>query len=119
MAIDGIYAAFVTGSVSQGVLFLVFQNGVITGADFGGVMYDGSYIPNMEGDRARLKMTAKVPPGIITIQGKQSSEFGEQFSIECTVPVAGDVPYFRVETPNGPVNVRLQKLRGFGTSGQQ
>jgi hypothetical protein len=117
MEIEGLYAAFITGTNSQGLIFLVMQNGIITGADFGGVMYGGSYIPSMEGDHAILKMTAKVPPGIMTVQGKLSPENGEEFSVECTVPLRSEIPYFRVETPNGPVNVRLQKLRGFGTAG--
>ena len=113
MDADGIYAAFVTGLASQGLLVLVLKDGIVTGADFAGVMLDGTYTVNDGGTHATLKLIGKSPPGIMTIQGKVIPEGGETNHIETVVALTGDVPFFRIETPNGPVNVRVQKLRGF------
>jgi hypothetical protein len=113
MDADGIYAAFVTGLVSHGLLVLVLRDGIVTGADFAGVILDGTYTVNDDRTYATLNLIGNSPAGIMTIQGKIIPKGGEINHIEAVIPLTGDVPFFRIETPNGPVNVRLQKLRGF------
>lgn len=108
---EGIYAAFVTGVVSQGLIILVLKDGIVMGADFSGVTLDGTYTVSADGSHAALKLTGKSPAGITTIQGRIIPEGGETNQIETVVPLTDDAPFFRIETPNGPVNVRLQKLR--------
>lgn len=110
---DGLYAAFLTGMAGNGVVFLVLQNGVVTGADFTGVTLDGTYVPNEGGKSVTLKLISRSPPGITTIQGAVISAQGQTNEMAFVAPLGEDTPFFSIDTPNGPVNVRLQKLRSF------
>lgn len=113
---EGFYAAYMTASEGQGFVMLIFANGAIVGVDLGGVLFDGSYSVG-EDERLTGNVTVQVPPGLMVIQGASAGPSGLTY----TVPVAFGVDslsleYIRLETPLGPVNLKLQKLRGLGVA---
>jgi hypothetical protein len=56
--LDGIYSITFRGRADWG---MGIQRGVVTGADVGGVLYDGRYVEN--GPDLQLDLTLTVPPG--------------------------------------------------------
>ncbi len=111
--IDGIYSAYLTGSVGQGLALLVFRNGQITGADAMGVVFDGHYA-NLDDDTLSIKLTTKSPAHISLIQGGITGPEGEANELGFTVPRNFDtLEYIRIETKRGPINAKLVKLRGL------
>ena len=59
---EGIYAIYFTGRVGSGSGLLLLKNGVISGADIAGGIYDGSYtLEGMGALNANVRLT--LPPG--------------------------------------------------------
>ena len=112
-SIDGFYTAFVTGSHGQAIVLFVFRGGLAVGADMGGCIYDGTYVKAEDSQSITLSLTVKQPGGITTVQGETLPSEGRQFDIQFSVPLDTVLPYFRVDTPHGSVNARLQKIRGL------
>lgn len=113
--IDGIYSITFRGAADWGIGLLHLQGGLITGADAGGIKYDGSY--TISGESVAFHLQMKVPPGATLVQGTPAR------SMEYTVPVHAVIPRrafktgepVRVELPPGPVNVIFLLLRSFGS----
>jgi hypothetical protein len=109
-SINGFYAAYLTGNVSQGFAMLVFRNGKIVGVDVGGVKYDGIY--NDTGNGFAVELNVLVPPNTSLVQGVTSGPHGDKSSLEFQLPVDFlEQPFIRVSTKHGPVNAKLTKLR--------
>lgn len=109
---DGIYVGYFTGTGGNGVGMFVLREGVLTGADAMGTLYDGKYLLTAEGYSFRARV--KLQPNIRTVQGTNTGEDG--FSYDATFDLPRDPesqPFFALTTPLGPVNVKLQKLRGI------
>jgi hypothetical protein len=110
---NGIYSITFRGAADWGMGLLVFLNGVVTGADSGGVTYDGRYTNEAGFTNAQITMT--VPPGAVLVQGSRAQPTTYQ------VPFAARVPHESVrlgtpillELPPGPVNVIFKKLRAL------
>jgi hypothetical protein len=113
MAIDGIYAAYMTGTGGQGFGMFVFQGGVLSGADPLGVKFDGTYKSSDDGKiSGTIKVT--VPPEGTVVQGV--SVGSSPLTYEVPLLLESDLQamgVFRLDTPLGPVNVKLEKLRGL------
>lgn len=113
MSIDGIYAAYMTGTDGQGFGLFVFHAGILSGADPLGVKFDGTYEPINDGKIAgTVKVT--VPPEATVVQGV--SVGSSPLSYEVPLLLGADLEamgVFRLDTPLGPVNVKLEKLRGL------
>lgn len=108
---NGIYAGYFTGKVGSGFAMFVLKDGVLTGADVTGVLFDGEY---KAADTKAVTgiLHAKIPPGTTTIQGVTAGERGLNYSAPFSLPANFESePYVTVETPLGTVNVRLVKLR--------
>lgn len=111
--VDGFYVAFVTGTGGQGIALFVFRDGVVVGSDMAGVKYDGSY--RLIDGGLGLEVTARVraPGGVNLVQGRVTPPEGYSYSLTIRVPLGEESSFFRVETPLGPVNAKLVKLRGL------
>jgi hypothetical protein len=86
-------------------------DGVIAGADQGGLLYDGILEEKENGSLEGL-VSFLVPAGVQLISGMKTTE-----AQKLTVPVSL-APGFddgwkvtRIETPAGPINARFERLR--------
>lgn len=111
MSLDGFYAGYMTAAGGSGVALFILKDGILVGADMGGVQFDGSYSPGMDGDFTGT-VTVKVPAGVTVIQGVTAPPAGLRYEVALRLP--GDFatePFIEITTPLGKVNARLQKLR--------
>lgn len=113
MNIDGFYAGYMTAAGGSGVALFILRNGVLVGADMGGVLFDGTYAADP--DQGYIgSATVTVPAGVTVIQGVTAPPSGMSYTVPLKLP-ANFVqdPYFEIVTPLGKVNAKLQKLRGI------
>jgi hypothetical protein len=116
--IDGFYVAYISGTAGLGMGMFIFSNGVVVGSDISGVSYDGTYVASEDGKSAHVTALVKVPGGTTLIQGVVVPPEGESFQLDRIIPILSDAPFFPLDTPHGPVNVRLTKLRDLkGSAG--
>lgn len=111
--VDGIYAAFMTGTEGQGFGMFAFLNGQIFGADPLGVRFGGTYSVG-EDNRITGTVRVEVPPNGTVIQGVSTGNTG--FAYEVPIEFSSDfadIPFIAINTPLGPINVKLEKLRAF------
>lgn len=111
-SIEGFYAAYFTGSASQGFAMLVFEAGAIVGVDAAGVRYDGVYSNTNSG--LTIKLCITIPPNTFLVQGVSSGSQGDKS--ELNLHLSEDFTsrsYIRIDTKYGPVNTRFVKLRDF------
>jgi hypothetical protein len=109
-SINGIYAAYLTGSAGQGFAMLVFRNGTIVGADVVGAKYDGTY--RDAGSALSVKLRVSLPANTLLVQGVSTGAQGDESELEFPIPTDFlSQPFIRVNAKHGPVNVKLVKLR--------
>lgn len=110
MSLNGFYAAYVTGSASQGLAMLVFRNGTIVGVDIAGVKYDGSY--SVSDSDISVKLVLSIPPNTSLVQGVTTGVEKEESELAFQLPRDFlSQPFIRINGTHGPVNVKLVKLR--------
>jgi hypothetical protein len=112
--IDGFYVAYISGTAGLGMAMFIFSKGIVVGSDVSGVSYDGTYEPTQGGSSAHIKASVVVPGSTTFVQGGVAPPEGTTFPLDVVVPLKSSEPFFHLETPRGPVNVRLTKLRGLG-----
>lgn len=111
---EGFYASYMSGSDGQGFGIFIFANGAIAGADPLGVKFDGRYETSQDGALAGT-VTVTVPPGGSVIQGATAGPSGMQYDVPIAfAPNALALDFLNLETPLGPVNLRMVKLRELG-----
>lgn len=111
---DGFYAGYMHSSGGQGFAMFVFREGVIAGADPLGVEFDGHYAVREDGSMAG-HVSVVVPPNTTLIQGVTTGASGMKYDVPIDLPSgAFEAPFVRLDTPLGPVNLRMQKLRAAG-----
>lgn len=114
--IDGFYAGYMTGAEGTGLAFFTFSNGRITGTDLEGVLFDGMLIKSDESNYVGT-CKVKVPPEVLVIQGVTTGPQSLTYETPVVLPIGfGSETDIRVETPLGPVNLRLHYLRDLGLS---
>lgn len=109
-SINGFYAAYLTGSSTQGFAMLVFRNGTIVGVDAVGVKYDGTYKDT--GNGFAVKLNVSIPPNTQLIQGVRTGP--QTDNSELDFQLSRDFlsqPFIRINTKHGPVNAKLIQLR--------
>jgi hypothetical protein len=109
--LDGIYTMRYRGTADWGMGMLIFERGRITGADFAGGLYDGSYVER--GPDIEVRMTMTVPPGVTLVQGTPARPTAYQFPINVMLSLHAlekQQPVL-LHLPPGPVNVIFQRLR--------
>lgn len=106
-----IYLAYFAGITGNSMAMFFIGDGVLSGADIGGMLYDGTYTEAEDGS-AKGVVSLVVPAGSQLITGLRAEK--EQI---LTVPVHFP-PNFddgnaisRIETPVGPIHARFQRLR--------
>ena len=109
--IDGIYQITFRGAVDWGIGILHLKDEVITGADVGGVLYDGVY--SGQGEKFKFDLTCTVPPGVSLVQGTppQSNEYSFKFSLDLAKKDLESQQPVLIQLPPGPVNVIFKRLR--------
>ncbi len=108
---DEIYSAYMTGAEGQGFAMFVFADGLLTGADPLGEVFEGNYSEDVDGNLTGT-IRVKVPPDGEVIQGVSVGPSGFVYEVPITLSNGVmDQPFFQISTPLGAVNVKLEKLR--------
>lgn len=114
-SIDGFYVAYFSGSSGTSMGMFVFREGVFTGADIGGGQYSGEYSLN-DGDQTRVSVNVNflLAPGHLSITGVSADiqPLNVAMNFELPIEFSKDDVH-RIETPLGPINAKLHKVRGF------
>ncbi|SOC27660.1 hypothetical protein [Stappia indica] len=108
---EGFYALYYTGVAGFGHAVLVMRQGIISGADATGGVYDGTYSTVDDTTEAAVKLT--VPAGATLVTGQTLSEpLTQNISATLNSSFADGHPV-AIRTPMGPVNVIFKKLRNL------
>ena len=113
MAVDGIYSITFRGAADWGMGLLMLQKNAITGADVGGVTYDGTFEETDDSVIVNVQLT--VPPGVTLVQGTLPRPEVTTFPFSATIPkraIDTQEPVL-VQMPIGPVNVIFTCLRSL------
>lgn len=111
---DGIYTLYMTGRSGNGIAVVVFLNGSISGADTGGGTYDGTYQTTDDGESISGKIIFNLPMGVGTISGVAPQTEPTEIEVPIALPLKLDESaYYRIETPNGPINTRFKKMKSL------
>ena len=107
---DGMYLVEYLGQTGAGKAILVFMDGIVFGHDTG-VIYDGRYEPCSDDPRhMNVALRLTVPKGIALVQGVPPQPAEYNFEIHTRIPAQQGAP-ITVETPYGPVAIRIAFLR--------
>lgn len=110
--IEGVYAAYMTGTEGQGFALVLFMDGIITGADPLGVLFDGWYKISKKESSYSVSVNVKVPKGGTVIQGVTAKDSDIAYDVLLTLPRKfWELDYIPVTTPLGPINMKLKKIR--------
>src|SRR5688572_28877437 len=108
---DGIFSITFRGATDWGQGILLFQNGIIVGADTGAVLYDGTY--KEDEFTVHVQMTMTVPAGGQLVQGTPILPHAYKIDFK-TILTKKDVfesnPIL-IDLPPGPVNIIFKLLR--------
>lgn len=111
--INGIYVGYFTAAGGNGLAMFFLRDGSLAGADPNGVIYDGTY--RVAENRSHIGRVRVInPPNTMLVQGASTGPNGLTYEADFTFPPDFlQRPHLRVETPLGPVNVALKKLRSI------
>lgn len=109
---EGFYAVYYTGAAGFGHAVLAIRDGILSGADAAGGVYDGTYKLG-EAGAVSIEVTLTVPAGATLVTGQTlPSPYNQTIKAELPVNFAGGQPV-PMQTPLGPVNAIFKKLRGM------
>lgn len=112
--LDGFYVGYMSAD-GYGVVLFVFRGSNIVGVDAGGVKFDGYYTLDPVTKSFNGKITVNAPANTNLVQGGNTGPNGLTYEVPFSMPENFlDVPFIRVDTPFGPVNMKLEKLRDIG-----
>lgn len=112
--LDGFYVGYMTSN-GYGVALFVFKDKNLVGADAGGVKFDGTFDQDPVTKSYRGKVVVNAPPNIDVVQGINTGPNGLVYEVPFSMPENFlDAPFIKVDTPFGPVNIKLEKLRDLG-----
>src|SRR5262245_49668215 len=101
-----LYVAYFTGIAGSNMGMFLIGDGVLTGADGGGLKYDGSMEHKPDGSLEGIVQYI-VPAGVQLISGLKTT--AEQvMNVQVRLPLGFDdgKKVTRIETPAGPINAR-------------
>jgi hypothetical protein len=111
--VDGFYAGYFSAAAGEGAALFVFREGVIIGIDLGAFKYDGTFEITPSGD-IRVHAKVSIPAGQPSILGITGGVGGVDYTVDFILPVDFlEKPYVKINTPHGPANMRLVKLRSL------
>ena len=112
--LNGFYSIYYTGKTGTGFGVLVLKDGIVTGADVSGGIYDGEY--TIEDERKVFEGTIKlvIPPGVplVTGAGPSQQSYTQQIPISMPFDLNQGRPV-QVQTSTGPVNLIIKKIRNL------
>lgn len=105
-----LYAGYFTGAAGSGLGLFLIGDGILAGADAGGVKYDGALAANLDGSlEGMIKYTVR--PDVAMVTGTQVTQPSE-VTVPLRIPAGalqGEIVL--IETPFGPVNARFELIR--------
>ena len=103
------YSIQLAGFAGTGVGVIVFdQDGLVVGADAGGVTYVGDFTVEKGCLASRVLVTVPAGAGVVT--GAPPSGVPRQFHVTLSIPLDDVMNEIRVDTPIGPVRFQLKKI---------
>lgn len=112
--LNGFYAIYFTGVTGSGIGIIAASNGVLSGADAAGGIYDGTYQQNATTKQYDAKIKLTVPPGTSLVTGALAGTQPMSIDIVTILPEnLGNNHPVTIDTPTGKVNVIFKKLRDF------
>lgn len=112
--LDGFYSAYFSGIVGNSFGVFVFKDGLIRGADAGGGIYKGSF--NLVADEGVFEgnIIFLLSAGSYTITGIETGDEPIILEVPIKLPlILRKCDVHRIETPNGPINAKFEKISGF------
>jgi hypothetical protein len=110
---DGFYVAYLTGRGGNSVLLFAIKSSTLVGVDGGGMKYDGHVKEEANGTIA-FHIEYVISPGVPLITGSGSVASITPVALDFTVPRNfADGIVASIQTPFGPVNAKISKLRDF------
>ena len=111
---DGIYSVYMAGQAGVSQALLLIKDGILVGADVGGLKYDGEIEAKPDGTGFSCSVVYVIPAGASLITTANSPTEAMQIPLKFELPIdfAQGAP-IRIETPLGPVNARFEKLRSL------
>ncbi|WP_332700446.1 hypothetical protein [Devosia sp.] len=111
---DGFYSAYFTGVAGNSLGLFAFKEGRITGADVGGMQYDGNYVVDEQRSVISGKIVYIILPGHQLVTGIAAGAEPIRVEFPLELPVGfSDGRVLQIPTPSGVVNARFQKLRDW------
>ena len=108
--LNGFYAGFFSGAGGEGLALFIIKDGVIAGTDAGGVLFDGTYAAIESGWSGPVKV--KAPANVTLVQGVTTGPAGLEYEVPIFLPKNFLAePYLSAQTPLGPVNFKLKRIR--------
>lgn len=109
--IDGVYAAYFSGEFGNSLGILSLSDGRLSGADVGGVLFDG-HLRYVEEDNSLVgEVILFIPLGGTLVTGYATETPSEmRTSVSLGVPLE-KVSFHSIQTESGQVNVRFRKVR--------
>ncbi|CAM3870522.1 hypothetical protein [Litorimonas haliclonae] len=112
--LEGFYSAYFSGTAGNSFGVFVFKDGLIRGADAGGGIYKGSYETVENEDSFKGNIIFLLSPGSYTITGMENGSEPVILEVPIKLPVIlRKTDVHRIETPNGPINAKFDKISGF------
>ncbi|WP_417488996.1 hypothetical protein [Maricaulis sp.] len=107
---NAIYAAYLTGATGNSFALLVFNNGVLCGADAGNALYDGEY--DVRDNCVTGKVVINFPSQASVITGVVAGPkpMSLELPLSLQLPLE-QVPFHTIESALGRINARFEKLR--------
>jgi hypothetical protein len=113
---EGFYLVQYQGQSGYGAGMLVLDTNMVVGADPLGGRYDGTYTYNPATRSLDIVATITIPPGVWAVNGLAATNQPVQFPLSVSIP-QGHLQGFRhrAQTPAGPIDLVLTKVRDFPT----
>lgn len=109
---NGFYSIVYGGPAGSGVGVLVLCDGVITGADGGGNLYDGHYFEDEQTETIKFHVDVTIPAHMPMVIGIAARPESWKFSMDGDLPpgFAKGLPII-IRTGTTPVSVSFRSLR--------
>jgi hypothetical protein len=106
-----LYAAYFTGAAGSSLAMFMIGDGLISGADVGGLKYDGTLVEQPDGNfKGAVKYFVPTTANLVT-GGSVDKDTEIAIEIEFPPNFGDGKSVFRIDTPLGPVNARFEHLR--------
>ena len=105
-----LYAGYFTGAAGSGLGLFLIGDGIVAGADAGGMKYDGTLAANSDGSLEGV-IRYTVRPDVTLVTGTQVTQPSEVM-VPLKLPAGAlQGKVVLIETPFGAVNVRFELVR--------